>query len=235
MLPLCSYCVLSCEAFNSPLYCDASHPQDTFPESDGRSTYNHLIDAVLKNPDARAAYLVKLRHIMDGYLSTGWLQAQVGLIHDAIASSARQDNAKWGAGDIDAGVAALLAQMAARREQLYGKYGYLWPGATSPSPSPPRPLPSGSPATQLRVWLRAHGMASQARIVGAAFAEGPASAAGDASSSSSSSDDDAGDTLSTTTDADVAEAPAAWHPPARAAPAPAQHGSKAPQPPQPLL
>ncbi len=60
-----SYCILSCDAFNSPFYCDASHPQDIFPESDGRSTYNHLVDAVLRSPGPRAAYLAKLRHIMD--------------------------------------------------------------------------------------------------------------------------------------------------------------------------
>jgi hypothetical protein len=60
-----TYCILSCDAFNSPFYCDAAHPQDTFPESDGRSTYNHLVDAVLKQPAARAAYLAKLRWIMD--------------------------------------------------------------------------------------------------------------------------------------------------------------------------
>jgi hypothetical protein len=90
-----SYCILSCPDFNSPFYCDAAHPQDVFPESDGRSTYNHLIDAVLKNAAGRAAYLAKLRWIMDSYLSTGWLQGQVGGMHDAIAASARADNAKW--------------------------------------------------------------------------------------------------------------------------------------------
>lgn len=45
-----TYCILSCEAFNSPYACDSSHPQDTFPESDGRSSYNHLVDAVFKKP-----------------------------------------------------------------------------------------------------------------------------------------------------------------------------------------
>jgi len=120
-----TYCILSCEAFNSPLFCDAAHPQDTFPESDGRSTYNHLVDAVLKNPAWRAAYFLKLRYVMDTYLSSGWLQAQVAHIRELITDEARADHAKWHAGDIDAGVAALLEQMRVRRGQLYGTYGAM--------------------------------------------------------------------------------------------------------------
>ena len=118
-----SYCILSCEAFNSPAFCDGGHPQDTFPESDGRSTYNHLVDAVLKDKAWRTAYYKTLRYIMDNYLSTGWLQAQVASMKALIQVDAKEDNAKWHAGDIDAGVLALLDQMHTRRSQLYGTYG----------------------------------------------------------------------------------------------------------------
>ena len=46
-----SYCILSCSSFNSPLFCDRSHPQDIFvPDtSDAASTWNHLVDAVLSS------------------------------------------------------------------------------------------------------------------------------------------------------------------------------------------
>jgi len=148
-----TYCLLSCDAFNSPFFCDALHPQDTFPESDGRSTFNHLVDAVLKDPAARALYLAKLRAVMDTYLSAGWLQGKVAETRALIAQDARADNAKWGAGDIDAGVAALLAQMATRRAQLYGRYGYLWPSGGMASSRGPVPA------------------ASQARLVAASGAE----------------------------------------------------------------
>ena len=38
------YCVQSCEKWNSPFFCDRDHPQDIFTESDGRSTWNHLVN-----------------------------------------------------------------------------------------------------------------------------------------------------------------------------------------------
>ncbi len=120
-----TYCILSCESFNSPLFCDATHPQDTFPESDGRSTYNRLVEQVLRKPEWREAYFRRLRYIMDNFLSTGWLQAQVAQIKGQIYADARLDNAKWRAGDIELGVAALLEQMRVRRGQLYGPYGRM--------------------------------------------------------------------------------------------------------------
>jgi len=118
-----SYCILSCEAFNSPLFCDSGHPQDTFPESDGRSTWNHLNDAVLKNPQWRAAYFRKLQYVMGSFLSTGWLQSQVAQIKALIQLDAQEDDARWHAGDIDVGVVALLQQIYTRHSQLYSTYG----------------------------------------------------------------------------------------------------------------
>ena len=152
-----SYCILSCEAFNSPAFCDAGHPQDTFPESDGRSTYNHLVNAVFNDKAWRTAYYRQLRYIMDNYLSTGWLQAQVASMKALIQGDAKEDNAKWHAGDIDTGVMALLDQMHTRRAQLYGTYGgMIAAGAggniTAAQPAPalkfvlPMSVPGAAPA-----------------------------------------------------------------------------------------
>ena len=30
-----TYCIMSCEWWNSPFFCDENHPQDVFEESDG--------------------------------------------------------------------------------------------------------------------------------------------------------------------------------------------------------
>ncbi|CAL6426347.1 unnamed protein product [Bathycoccus prasinos] len=42
------YCVLTCEKFNSPLYCDSEHPQDIFYSEgiaqEAKSTYNELVN-----------------------------------------------------------------------------------------------------------------------------------------------------------------------------------------------
>ena len=176
-----TYCILSCEAFNSPLACDASHPQDTFPESDGRSSYNHLVDAVLKSPAWRAAYFRKLWSVMETYLASGWLQNQVAELHDQIAADARLDDAKWHCGDVDVGVKALLQQMADRRAQLYGTYLYMFKPYVStekhtvtsftpvepvvrsslvmtnttpamPPPTTPAVMPAAAPAPQPSPW-----------------------------------------------------------------------------------
>jgi hypothetical protein len=84
------------------------------------------VDAVLQNPVWRTAYLKRLYEVMQNYLSTGWLQAQVAQIYGQIAEAAREDDKKWGAGNIDVGVKALLLQLSARLHQLYGQYGPLF-------------------------------------------------------------------------------------------------------------
>ena len=74
---------------------------------------------MLKDAVWRTAYLKRLFEVMENYLSTGWLQAQVAQIYGQIKDTAREDNAKWGAGDIDVGVKALLVQLSIRKAQLY--------------------------------------------------------------------------------------------------------------------
>jgi hypothetical protein len=201
-----SYCLLSCPDFNSIFFCDAAHPQDTFPESDGRSTYNHLVDAVLRNATLRAQYLAKLRWIADTYLSTGWLQRTVGELRDAVAASARADNAIWHAGDIDVGVSALLAQMTTRRAQIYAQLAQAGPAQAGPAQvSPQPPLATSTAGAPAR--------ASQARVVGtSAAAPGAAQQPrdGGASSSSSTSDAAAGTVdkdFASSSDADAVAAP----------------------------
>ena len=201
-----SYCLLSCPDFNSIFFCDSSHPQDTFPESDGRSTYNHLVDAVLRNATLRAQYLAKLRWIADTYLSTGWLQRTVGELREAVAASARADNAIWHAGDIDVGVSALLAQMTTRRAQIYSQLAQAGP---APAQARAQALPEATSAAD------APAQASQARVVGtSSAAPGPAQQPHDAgrasSSSSSTSDASAGSAdkdFASSSDADAAGAP----------------------------
>jgi hypothetical protein len=65
------YCVLSCNKFNTPLFCDKDHPQDIFEENGGRSTYNHLVNAILHNPRAKVMYFSRLRTLVDKYLHGG--------------------------------------------------------------------------------------------------------------------------------------------------------------------
>ena len=58
-----TYCVMSCEWWSSPLYCDKDHPQDIFSDSDGRSTWNHLVNAVLADGaegGARSKYFTQV-------------------------------------------------------------------------------------------------------------------------------------------------------------------------------
>lgn len=74
----------------------------------------------------KAAYFRKLWQVIDRYLASGWLQDQVAQIRSEIAADAREDDALWHAGDIDSGVKALLAQMAARKQQLYGTYRHMF-------------------------------------------------------------------------------------------------------------
>jgi hypothetical protein len=94
-----SYCLLTCDKFNHPFFCDRNHPQDIFqsanPESTRgtvralhltlcalrrpaypltqfvRSQWNHLIDAILSVNSTRAMYVRRLRTIMDEFLAAG--------------------------------------------------------------------------------------------------------------------------------------------------------------------
>lgn len=70
--------------------------------SGDRGTYNHLTDAILDVPETRSMYMRRLRTLMDEFLN-GKL---VNIIQDEytkIRSAALQDDAKWGAGNIDIG------------------------------------------------------------------------------------------------------------------------------------
>ena len=130
-----------------------------------------------------------------------------------------------GAGDIEVGVAALLAQLKARREQLYGTYGYLWASNSSGSASSSSPS-SSSPARHGILALRGGG-STQARVVGAndvAFAAAPDAAqlradvasSSEAGASSSSSSDG----TFASSDEDAEEEPLAPAPAPRATPRP---------------
>ena len=163
-------------------------------------------DAAFYNATLRAQYLAKLRWIADNYLSTGWLQRNVGELRDAVAANARADNAIWHAGDVDVGVSALLAQMTTRRAQIYAQLAQAGPaGPAQAQASPQPPLAKSTAGAPAR--------ASQARVVGtSAAAPGPAQQPwdGGAPSSSSSSDASPGSTdkdFASSSDADAAGAP----------------------------
>lgn len=149
--PQDGYCVLTCEQFNSPLFCDKDHPQDvailynsigrvsvqdqsisadrdiggtesTSPE--WKENYNHLTDALLRVPRIREMYLRRLRSIMDNVLSGSFLEDKVRYIADLIKYDAKLDNDKWGTGDLEIGVKQLLEeQIPTRREILFQQYG----------------------------------------------------------------------------------------------------------------
>jgi len=121
-----TYCVQSCEWWNSPFFCDANHPQDIFPESDGRSTWNHLVNALLVDGSARTVYLRELKRQMSLLHSSGWLEAEARTIGNAIRSDARRDGERWGMGNMNVGLEALVQQMKDRRVILGDDYGELW-------------------------------------------------------------------------------------------------------------
>ncbi|KAK3274593.1 hypothetical protein CYMTET_17231 [Cymbomonas tetramitiformis] len=100
--------------------CNMMHDQsqDIFNETDGRSTWNHLVNAVLKYPTLRADYLERLRDLQDRYLTSGWLQNEAYRMRDRIAAAAHKDNEKWDCGDIYAGTEQLVGQMWTRKAQL---------------------------------------------------------------------------------------------------------------------
>ena len=64
----------------------------------------------------------ELWQIMEKYLASGWLHTQVQAIYSEIEGAAREDDSKWHRGDIDKGVAALLAQFSERKIQLFSQY-----------------------------------------------------------------------------------------------------------------
>lgn len=124
-----TYCVLSCEWWNSPFFCDAEHPQDIFTESDGRSTWNHLVNAVLKTPTSRAAYFRELRRTMATLHDDGWLEREARNLAAAVAPDAARDAEKWGLNEPGVGTEALLRQIHERRDTLTNEYGHLWRSA----------------------------------------------------------------------------------------------------------
>ena len=121
-----TYCVQSCEWWNSPFFCDAQHPQDIFHESDGRSTWNHLVNAVLVDGGARTGYLRELKRQLHALHFSGWLEDEARALGDRIRGDANRDSEKWGIGNMDRGLEALVRQMRERREILSGNYGRYW-------------------------------------------------------------------------------------------------------------
>ena len=149
--PRDGYCVLTCEQFNSPLFCDRNHPQDVAllysdfegsnlqaqeramdgnlgqtegPVLEWRDSYNHLTDALLRVPRTREMYMRRLRSIMDNVLNSTFLADKVQYFADLINHDAKLDNEKWGTGDLAIGVKQLLEeQIPLRRETLFQQYG----------------------------------------------------------------------------------------------------------------
>ena len=121
-----TYCIMSCEWWNSPFFCDENHPQDVFEESDGRSTWNHLVNAVLADAAAKDAYLRELKRAIAALHDGGWLENRARALADRVREDARRDARKWNRGDADDGLRALLTQIADRRETLARDYGALW-------------------------------------------------------------------------------------------------------------
>ena len=121
-----TYCIMSCEWWNSPFFCDENHPQDVFEESDGRSTWNHLVNAVLADAAAKDAYLRELKRAIAALHDGGWLENRARALADRVREDARRDARKWNRGDAGDGLRALLTQIANRRETLTREYGELW-------------------------------------------------------------------------------------------------------------
>lgn len=114
-----TYAVLSCDAWNSLWYCDKEHPQDVgFDKAD--ETYNHIVDAVLRDQYGRDLYLDAVRRLRDDFLAGGRLAQKVRSAWSEIAEVARDDAAKWGRPSPDRGVAQLLRIIATRAGQLAG-------------------------------------------------------------------------------------------------------------------
>ena len=58
--------------------------------------------------------------------SPGWLEGEARRLRDVISSDARRDAAKWGLGDLDEGVNALVRQIRDRKSILESNYGAWW-------------------------------------------------------------------------------------------------------------
>ena len=58
--------------------------------------------------DSRTAYLRELKRATESLHHSGWLEGEARRLGDVIASDARRDAAKWGLGDLDEGVNALV-------------------------------------------------------------------------------------------------------------------------------
>lgn len=122
-----TYCVQSCEWWNSPFFCDRDHPQDVFTESGGRETWNHLVDAMLKDPGAKTAYFREIKRAMA--LLHGpdeWLANRAKELARRVEEDAKRDAAVWGRNAPSEGTDALLTQIRERRETLENEYGHLW-------------------------------------------------------------------------------------------------------------
>ena len=57
---------------------------------------------------------------------SGWLEGEARRLRDVIASDARRDAARWGLGDLDEGVNALVQQIRDRKQILESNYGAWW-------------------------------------------------------------------------------------------------------------
>ena len=129
------YCVLTCEKFNSPLYCDSEHPQDIFYSEgiaqEAKSTYNELVNVILKTDRTRAMYFARLRTLMNDILGTNFIERYVARTLKTIRRDALRDSVKWKVGgirSIDQGVLQLLSQsVKLRREQLFETYSDMIP------------------------------------------------------------------------------------------------------------
>jgi hypothetical protein len=129
------YCVLTCEKFNSPLYCDSEHPQDIFYSEgiaqEAKSTYNELVNVILKTNRTRVMYFARLRTLMNDILGTNFIERYVAKMLKKIRKDALRDSVKWKVGgirSIDQGVLQLLSQsVKLRREQLFETYSDMIP------------------------------------------------------------------------------------------------------------
>lgn len=102
--------------FASVLYGDSEHPQSSDPIHQ-----NHLYDAILDTPFTREMYLQRIRTLLDEYLSVepgGYFDRAIDEYYQLIADDAALDNARWGAGNISAGVARLRENLLFRQNQL---------------------------------------------------------------------------------------------------------------------
>ncbi len=97
---------LSNDPWANVLFGDTEHVQEPCCSS----WFNYVHDAILDNPVTREMYLRRLRTLMDQYLDagTGYFENLIASFHDRIKDEADADNAVWGAGDIEAGVNAIL-------------------------------------------------------------------------------------------------------------------------------